>query len=97
MSKSDLAREIVQKYIDLGIKHKTSYSKRFIATVLQSEHPDIFKDVEDARAMVRTVTGMKGNRKYKINEEITRDFALLEMPIREFEVINRMIVNGKIF
>ena len=86
MSKSELAREIVQRYIDLGVKHKTSYSKRFIATVLQSEHPDIFKDMEDARTVVRTVTGVKGKRKYTTNEEITRDFALLEMPIIECEI-----------
>ena len=86
MTKSDIAREIVQRYIDLGIKHNTSYSKRFIATVLQSEHPDIFKDVENARGIIRTVTGANGTKKYKPNEQLTRDFALLEQPIVECEI-----------
>ena len=86
MTKSDIAREIVQRYIDLGIKHNTSYSKRFIATVLQSEHPDIFKDVENARGIIRVVTGTNGTKKYKLNEQLTRDFALLEQPIVECEI-----------
>ena len=67
MSKTDLAREIVREYIDLGIKHNKGYSKRFIATVLQSKHPDIFKDVEEARSYVRRVTGANGRRVKRIN------------------------------
>lgn len=94
MNKSDHAREIVQRYIDLGVKHKTSYSKRFIATVLQSEHPDIFKDVETARAIVRIVTGANGNHKYKPNEQLIRDFALLEQPVMECE-LKPYIINGQ--
>ena len=88
MSKTDLAREIVREYIDLGIKHNRSYSKRFIATVLQSKHPDIFKDVEDARYYVRKVTGAHGekSRKQKIDKQLMEDFALLENPITECEL-----------
>lgn len=86
MTKSDRAREVVQRYIDLGIKHKKSYSKRFIATVLHSEHPDIFKDSEEARSIARMVTGAKGGDKFSTNEQLTRDFALLEMPVMECEL-----------
>src|SRR5690554_2596158 len=88
MSKTDLAREIVREYIDLGIKHNRGYSKRFIATVLQSKHPDIFKDVEDARYYVRMVTGAHGeqSRKQKIDKDLMEGFALLENPITECEL-----------
>jgi len=87
MTKSDYAREIVQRYIDLAIQHKKSYGKRFIATVLQSEHPEIFKDTEEARSSIRYVTGAFGSREiYKTNEQLTRDFALLEQPAIECEL-----------
>src|SRR5690554_90726 len=88
MSKTDLAREIVREYIDLGIKHNRGYSKRFIAMVLQSKNPDIFKDVEDARYYVRKVTGAHGekSRKQKIDKDLMEDFALLENPITECEL-----------
>lgn len=85
MSKSDLAREIIQEYTELGIKHNRGYSKRFIATVLQSKHPDIFKDVEEARRFVRSVTGANGVI-YKKDEQLIKDFALLENPIVECEL-----------
>ena len=86
MAKVDYVREIVQRYIELGITHNTSYSKRFIATVLQSEHPDLFKTVEEAREVVRTVTGTHGTKKYKKDEQLIRDFALLEQPVVECEL-----------
>ena len=76
MNKTDLAREIVREYIDLGLKHNRGYSKKFIATVLQSKNPDIFKDVEDARFYVRRVTGAQG-RNVKTDKQLAEDFALL--------------------
>lgn len=85
MNKTDLARAIVREYIELGIKHQRGYSKRFIATVLQSKYPDIFKDVEDARIYVRRVTGANG-RKVKMDRQLEEDFALLENPMVECEL-----------
>jgi predicted phosphodiesterase len=85
MNKTDLARAIVREYIELGIKHQRGYSKRFIATVLQSKHPDVFKDVEEARSCVRRVTGAKG-RKVKMDRQLEEDFALLENPMVECEL-----------
>ena len=72
----------------MGIKHNRGYSKRFIATVLQSKHPDIFKDVEDARYYIHKVTGAHGekSRKQKIDKQLMEDFALLENPITECEL-----------
>jgi predicted phosphodiesterase len=85
MNKTDLARAIVREYIELGIKHQRGYSKRFIATDLQSKHPDVFKDVEEARSCVRRVTGAKG-RKVKMDRQLEEDFALLENPMVECEL-----------
>ena len=85
VNRADLAREIVREYIDLGIKHNRGYSKRFIAAVLQSKHPDVYKDFEDARFYVRRVTGAQG-RKLKMDKQLAEDFALLENPITECEL-----------
>lgn len=85
MNKTDLARAIVREYIELGIKHQRGYSKRFIAMVLQSKHPDVFKDVEDARSCVRRATGASG-RKLKMDRQLEEDFALLENPMVECEL-----------
>jgi len=68
MKKVDLAEEYVRKYIEIGIKNRTSYSKRFIATVMHAEHPDMFKDVEDARSVIRVVTGANSRIKRKGSE-----------------------------
>ena len=85
MTKSDLARSIVQEYIELGIKHNRGYSKRFIATVLHSKHPDQFTDAEDARRFIRRVTGAGGDN-IKKDEQLISDFSLLENPIVECEL-----------
>ena len=96
MTKTDHAREIVQRYIGVairvnkeneekGIDKKVSYSKRFIATVLHGEHPDLFIDVEDARRFIRRVTGANGIV-LKKDEQLINDFALLENPIVECEL-----------
>ena len=87
MTKKELAREIVNEYIELGLKHKRGYSKRFIATVLQSRHPDRFKDVEDARWVIRSVTGAaKAERTSGQDRQLAADFALLEEPVKELDI-----------
>lgn len=91
MTKTDYAREIVTEYIEIGLRNNRSYSKRFIATVLHSKHPDKFKDVEDARKVIRTVTGASGNRSTIKDEQLAADFALLEQPVTEL-TINPFVV-----
>ena len=78
LTKSDIAREYVEKYIALGLKNKCGYSKRFIAKVMFSENKDRFKDEEDARNFIRLVTHARGTEKsYKKDEELKRKFALI--------------------
>ena len=84
-SKNDIAREYVEKYIELGLKNKVGYSKRWIASVILAEHPEKFKDIEDARLLVRRVThsnGVRGSNKMPQDTELARAFALLQSPHR---------------
>lgn len=84
MTKAGLARDIVKEYIEIGLKNNTSYSKKFISTVLQSRHPDLFKSVEDARDVVRAVLGAAGKRgRTSVMPNLKEDFALMEQPIVE--------------
>lgn len=86
MSKSDLARLYVEKYIEKGKEFSRSYSKKFIATVLHADHPDKFKDVEDARYVVRYVTGATSGGLKDKDKQLAEDFILLEQPIVECEL-----------
>lgn len=82
--KTDIAREYVEKYIQLGIKHKRGYSKKYIATVIAEDHPDLFRDVEDARVFVRQVTNASGcGLRTKRGEDLARRFALIGQPYIE--------------
>ena len=77
-TKSDIAREYVERYIELGIKNNCGYSKRFISKVMHSEHKDRFKDDEEARNFIRLVTHSRGvDSNYKKYEELKRKFALI--------------------
>lgn len=94
MTKTELAKEIVEKYIDIALRNNKQFSKRYIATVLYNEHPEIFKDVEDARCVIRYAVGSAGNknRKVKSTEEIARQFALIPEQIREVETTAPFVV-----
>ena len=82
--KIDLAREIIEKYIEIGIRTKRGYSKNFISTVLLSEHPDIFKDQEETRFYVRRALGAKGERSINDKSEaLAAKFALISEPVHE--------------
>lgn len=87
ISKTEAAREIVERYIDLALKNNTQYSKKFISSVLHSEHPSVFKDPEEARFYVRSVTGAapKKSGQIKRHQDLARRFALIPAPIRELE------------
>jgi len=86
ISKTDLAREHIEKYINIALKNKKQFSKRYLATVLYNEYPDIFTDVEDARNVIRYVLGTNGTSKrnsIKGKDEIARKFALIPEEIRD--------------
>ena len=87
-SKSDLVREYVEKYIELGMKNGTGYSKRWITGVILAENPKEFKDFEEVRYYVRKVTHAAGTTKpnrARIDDDLARRFALLEPPFKELE------------
>lgn len=82
-SRIELARAIIEKYIDIALKNKKQFSKKYLAMVLYNENPDLFKDSEAARTYIRTVLQTAGNKKYKIDNEIARKFALIPETIDE--------------
>jgi len=81
----DIAREYIEKYIEIGIKNNRGFSKRYIATVLFNEHPDTFNSIEAARTTVRFVLDAKGtrDRHKKVENEIARRFAMIPSPVEE--------------
>ena len=85
--KVDIARGIVDKYTNLGVKHKRGYSKAYIATVLFEENPDVYKDRDDARYFVRYVTKSAGvsirSRTGNVDELLSKRFALISNPTEE--------------
>ena len=85
--KADIARRVVDKYINLGEKHKRGYSKAYIATVLYEENPDTYKDREDARFFVRYVTKAAGatirSKTENVDELLSKRFALISNPTEE--------------
>ena len=83
-TKTDLAKEIINKYIEIGIKNNKGYSKRFIATQLYNENPEIFSNIEEARSIIRLVTNSTGTKsKSKSYEELTNRFALISDQVEE--------------
>jgi predicted phosphodiesterase len=91
--KIDVAREYIEKYIQLGIKHNRGYSKKYIATVLSEDRPDLFKNIEDARTFVRAATNTKGFRDHsKAGEDLARRFALIESPYSELKDSEPLII-----
>lgn len=84
MTKADIARQYIEKYIDLAKKNKRGYSKRFIAKVIYNENPSIFKDEEEARWHIRAVTGGAGKDQIRKNTaDLIERFALIEDPAVE--------------
>ena len=81
--KRDIAREYVEKFIQLGLKYNKGYSKRAIAQNLAVERPDMFTSVEDARSNIRAVMNLYGGRKVKSGDELARRFAMIEEGVIE--------------
>lgn len=93
MKKTDLAKQIIEKYIDIALKQQKQFSKRYLATVLYNENQEIFKDVEDARKIIRYSLNCSGDiNRSKSKEEIARQFALIPEQIRELENTDPFIV-----
>lgn len=94
MTKIDLAKECVERHIEIALKTKTQISKRYIATVLTTEHPEKFKNVEDARTYIRTVTGSNPiHRKTPTPHiDLARRFALIPAAIKETSTTEPFIV-----
>lgn len=87
-TKSDIARQYASKYIELALKHKRQYSKRYISNVMFEENPDIFKDAEEARYFIRVVVGGAGvctHDKREDNKKLAEQFALVPEALREVE------------
>lgn len=87
INRHDLARECIEKYIQIALRTGRGYSKRYITKVLYNENPDVFKDEEDARQSVRYVLGVQGKRSRRGQaEDLKRQFALIPDP--SVEIIN---------
>ena len=84
MTKTDSARTYIEKFIEIGQRTGKGFSKKFIATVMHSENPELFKDAEDARKFIRLALNALGNEKRSnANEELVRRFALISEPQSE--------------
>lgn len=93
MNKSEIAKAHIEKYIDIALKNKKQFSKHYLAEVLFNERPDIFKDKEDARRIIRYCLNLMGNKgSRKCNDYLARQFALIPEQIREVETTEPFIV-----
>lgn len=93
MTKAELARNCIEKYIEIALRTNRQYSKRYLATVLYNENPDVFKDVEDARCIIRNQLNASGTHdRSKNKEDIARRFALIPDQIKELTDTTPFIV-----
>lgn len=100
MNKTEIARQYVEKYIEIAKKNNKGFSKRWIAKVMFEENPDIFKDYESARSYLRASLGVMGKNKGKNADEINRRFSFImdsvdELDYKEFivpKVYNKTLV-----
>lgn len=93
--KFDVAREYVEKFIQLGIKFGRGYSKRAIAQNMFEERPDLFTSCEHARVTVRRVTNCDGNRKTRGGDDLARRLALIEDGLIELPNITPYVIPEK--
>lgn len=91
MTKTEIARSYVEKYIDIALTHKVQFSKHKIAEIIFTDNPHVFKDKEDARFFVRGCLNTAGRRS-KSKEEISKMFALIPEAIREVETTEPFVV-----
>ena len=87
----EIARTLIDKYIEIAIKNNTGYSKRFLATVLFSENPDKFKDVESARTCIRDALNSAGRKSSK-SIDLSSKFALMSTSVDELTLTSPFII-----
>lgn len=97
MSKSngkiELARSVVERFIRLGLENNTSYSKRFIASVLKAENPNEFTDIEHARKVIRLSLGATGTReRSRASVDLSRRFALMGTQAEELRNFSPFVI-----
>lgn len=93
ITKNDLARQLVEKYLVIAKKEKRQFSKKWMANVLYNENPSRFKDEEDARHIIRTITHCGGNdKKFKQDEDLARRFLMMPEAVHETETSDPFII-----
>lgn len=93
MTKTELANQIIEKYIQISLKTKQQFSKRYLAKILFDENSDVFKDAEDARSFIRYSLNSYGDKhRSKSKEELTRQFAFIPEHIKELENTEPFII-----
>lgn len=95
MTKTEIARSYVEKYIDIALTHKVQFSKYKIAEIIFTENPHVFRDKEDARRFVRECLNTAG-RINKSNQEISKMFALIPGAIKDVKESSPFIVPSSI-
>lgn len=79
--KTDIARAFVTKYQDEILNG--TLSKKHLARIIVQQHPSVYKDIEEARAVVRSLTaagGGSGRTKPVFEFKSTQKFGLHAIP-----------------
>lgn len=84
--KVDLARAIIDKYVDIALKNNVSYSKKELGRILRMENPDLFKSDEEGRKFIRDVCGSSGSRSARDTDVFAEKFALIAGQIKECNI-----------
>ena len=86
MTKTDLVREYIVKYLEIYKSTNRQFSKRYLATVIFNEHPDLFPDIESIRSTIRKIldsSGTASTKNVSIDLELREQFAFLNNPITD--------------
>lgn len=91
INKSKIAKEIIQEFSKEGIN---KYSKKKLSEILHKRHPDLFSSSEDARYIIRQVTGSAGDKNRKtIKTQI--EWNGFNIPEPEQEEYEKVIIDEK--
>ena len=83
-SRREIARETIEKYLKIAQDKGTSFSKRYLGSVIYHEKPDMFKDEEDGRLVIRDVLGSRaGHNTNHVDDYLREQWNFLEQPVRE--------------
>jgi len=94
MNKTKLTSQLIKEFMDEDGVSK--YSKKKLSEIFYTRHPDVYKDPEDARAIIRKVTGAKGKSlKDKVAPESVTKWNGFKLPEPEANDYSKVIVNQK--